>query len=439
MGEMIKLNAATAALLGMSTIGAMTGAERAKGRYMRDGNGHPSGGAQMSPEQLAKQVSDALDAVKKIADGAESEVKRLGGLTEETKGKADQALLKFNVLDELKSRFDDWEQKMTRPGGAGLGEETKSFGQQVAEAGTEVFKGRAFSANDRLHVELKAITSANNSAGGFIVSQRETEPVAMPKRPDIIMRDLLTVMPIDTGSVDYPKQSVRTNAAAPVAEGTAKPYSNYGWTRATAPVRTIAHLAKLTRQAMDDAPRLQAEVDAEMRYGLALAEDSQILLGDGTGENLLGLYPQATAYAAPAGISVTNPNKIDKLRLALLQASLGLYPADAMVLHETDWTDIELTKDANGRYIFGNPTGIAGPVLWGKRVVPTVSITVGNFLVGAFKIAATLYDRLKPEVLISSENADDFEKNLLTMRCEERLALAVKRPAALIKGPFANE
>ncbi|WP_019517140.1 phage major capsid protein [Sphingomonas sp. Mn802worker] len=62
----------------------------------------------------------------------------------------------------------------------------------------------------------------------------------------------------------------------------------------------------------------------------------------------------------------------------------------------------------------------------------------GTFLVGAFKVAATLYDRLKPEVLISSENADDFEKNLLTMRCEERLGLAVKRPAALIKGPFAN-
>ncbi|MCI1143149.1 phage major capsid protein [Sphingomonas sp. WKB10] len=225
---------------------------------------------------------------------------------------------------------------------------------------------------------------------------------------------------------------------APVAEGTAKPYSNYGWTRATAPVRTIAHLAKLTRQALDDALRLQAEVDAEMCYGLALAEDSQILLGDGTGENLLGLYPQATAYAAPAGISIASPNKMDKLRLAMLQASLGLYPADAIVLHETDWTDIELTKDSNGRYIFANPTGVAGPVLWGKRVVSTVSMAQGTFLVGAFKVAATLYDRLKPEVLISSENADDFEKNLLTMRCEERLGLAVKRPAALIKGPFAN-
>jgi HK97 family phage major capsid protein len=436
MRNLIKLNAATAALIGASSLGAMSAAERSKGRYMRDGTGHPGGGATMTPEQLGRYVKDALDEVKKIADGAEKEVKRLGDLSTETKTNADQALLRFNVLDELKSRVDDMEQRLTRPGGAGLGDEVKSFGMQVAES--DGIKSLASKERPSARIELKAITTANNSAGGYIVSQRENDVVSMPRRPDIIMRDLLTVMPIDTGSVDYPKQSVRTNAAAPVAEGTTKPYSNYGWTRATAPVRTIAHLAKLTRQALDDAPRLQAEVDSEMRYGLALAEDGQILLGDGTGENLLGLYPQATAYVPPSGISITSPNKIDKLRLALLQASLGLFPSDAIVLHLTDWTDIELTKDANGRYIFGNPTGMAGPVLWGKPVMPTQSMAVGTFLVGAFKVAATLYDRLKPEVLISSENADDFEKNLLTMRCEERLALAVKRPAALIKGPFAN-
>ncbi len=427
---------------GAALLGSMTAAERARGRYMRGPDGHPAfpslegKSAGEIGTELKGWFEKSLSAVRQIAEKADGEVKRLGDVSTETKANADQALLRLNLVDELKSRLDDVEQKVTRPGGAGLGEETKSFGQQVSES--DGIKALASKERPSARIELKAITTANNSAGGFITSQRETEPVSLPRRPDIIMRDLLSVMPIDTGSVDYPKQNKRTNSAAPVAEGTTKPYSDYGWTRATAPVRTIAHLAKLTRQALDDAPRLQAEVDAEMRYGLALAEDSQILLGDGTGENLLGLYPQATAYVAPSGISIATPNKIDKLRLALLQASLGLFPADAIVLHETDWTDIELTKDTNGRYIFGNPTGLAGPVLWGKRVLSTVSMAQGTFLVGAFRVAATLYDRLKPEVLISSENADDFEKNLLTMRCEERLALAVKRPAALIKGPFAN-
>jgi HK97 family phage major capsid protein len=432
MSRLISLNAATAAILGMSSLGAMTAAERSRGRYMRDGTGHPDGGTQLSPEQLVKQVNDALEQVKKIAGDAEREVKRLGDLSGETKQKADEALTKFNVLDGLKARIDDLEQKATRPGG-GQEEKAKSYGQQVAEH--DGIKSLSSKERNALRIELKAITSATGSAGGLIVSQRETEIVGIPKRPDIILRDLLTVMPISTSSVEYPKQSTRTNAAAPAAEGTTKPYSNYGWTRATANVRTIAHLAKLTRQALDDAPRLQAEVDSEMRYGLVLVEDSQILLGDGTGENLYGLYPQATAYALPAGATAP-ATQIDKLRMAILQSVLALYPADGMVLNPIDWANIEVLKDAAGGYIFANPLQMAGPTLWGKPVAQTQSMSVGNFLVGAFKQAATLYDRLQPEVLISSENADDFEKNLLTMRCEERLALAVKRPAALIKGAF---
>ncbi|WP_367672854.1 phage major capsid family protein, partial [Serratia symbiotica] len=37
---------------------------------------------------------------------------------------------------------------------------------------------------------------------------------------------------------------------------------------------------------------------------------------------------------------------------------------------------------------------------------------------------------------ISTENADDFEKNMISIRCEERVALAVKRPEAFVTGAF---
>ena len=377
-----------------------------------------------------------VDQVKAIAEEAKGKAERGEDLTRSAKELADQALTGMNEakgrLDALSTQVQDLEQKASRPGGGGE-PEVKSYGQQIAE--DDRIKAMASNQRNAVRFELKAITTASGSAGGLIVSQRETDTVDLPKRPDIVLRDLLSVMPITTGSVDYPKQTVRTNAAAPVPEGTAKPYSNYGWSRATATVRTLAHLAKLTRQALDDAPRLQAEVDAEMRYGLQLQEDAQILLGDGTGENLYGLMPQATAYVLPTG--ATSPTtSIDKLRAGLLQSVLALYPSEAIVLNPIDWFNIETTKDAAGGYIFANPLAMAGPILWGRPVAPTQSMTVGSFLLGAFKVAATLYDRLTPEVLISSENVDDFEKNLLTMRCEERVALAVKRPAALIKGTF---
>lgn len=432
MNRLIHLNAATAALVGASTLGLMTAAEARRGRYFKKDDGH-GGGAHLTPEEVVKKWNDAIDEVKKSARDAEADIKRIGDMSTETKGKVDEALTKFNVLDQLKSRVDDLEAKATRPG-SGDREEVKSYGQQLLEH--EGFKSYVKNgAQGNARIELKAITTSAGAAGGLIFSQRETEPVAIPKRPDIILRDLLTVVPIVTGTVEYPKQTTRANAAAPVAEGTAKPYSNYGWSRVTTNVRTLAHLAKLTRQAMDDAPRLQAEVDAEMRYGLAIAEDAQILLGDGTGENLYGLMPQATAYALPVG--ATQPaTSIDKVRAAMLQLALSYFSPEATVLNPIDWFNMETSKDGQGRYIFANPLGLAVPTLWGKPVAPTTSMTAGSFLVGSFKIAATLYDRMSMEVLISSENSDDFEKNLLTMRAEERLALAVKRAAALIKGAF---
>lgn len=377
----------------------------------------------------AKSYFDGkLDKVQEIATELKGRLDRGEDLTKSAKELADQAITGMN---QAKSRLDELEQKTARPT-----EETevKSYGAQLADS--DEFKSfMSRGKQGSMRVELKAITTASGSAGGLIVSQRENDTVGLPQRPDIVLRDLLTVTQTTSGSIDYPQQTTRTNAAAPVAEGTTKPYSNYGWTRATAPVRTIAHLAKLTRQAVDDAVQLQGEVDAELRYGLRLAEDAQILLGDGTGENLTGLMPNATGYSLPTGATAPTTG-IDKLRAAQLQTALAYFPSTGFVLNPVDWYNIELTKDSAGGYILANPAQQTGPTLWGLPVVPTVSMTAGSFLTGNFRLGATLYDRLAVEVLISSENVDDFEKNLYTMRCEERLALAIKRPKALVKGTF---
>lgn len=380
----------------------------------------------------AKALFDTkIDEVRGIATELKGRLERGEDLSKSAKELADQAITGMN---EAKARVDEMEQKLARRGSQDDAIEVKSYGAQLAESEKlKSFMERG--AQGSMRLELKAITSAAGSAGGVIVSQRDPGITDMPKRPDVILRDLINVVPTTSSSIDYAKQTARTNNAAPVAEGTAKPYSDYTWARVSTPVRTLAHLAKLTRQAMDDAPQLQGEIDSEMRYGLALAEDRQILLGDGTGENLLGLMPQATAYALPTGATAPTTS-IDKLRAAVLQATLALYPPNAFVLNPIDWYNIEITKDAAGGYIFANPLQMAGPTLWGKPVASTVSMAAGSFLTGDLKRAANLYDRMTVEVLISSENADDFEKNLYTMRAEERLAMAVKRPAALIKGTF---
>lgn len=380
----------------------------------------------VSMDDVKAELARIADRVKEAGERAMFEAKKAGDMSAELKPRVDELLTKQNELQAIVQDMERAQAQATngpaRP---------KSFGEQLV--GSDQFQAfQRAGSRGSMSLELKAAVTST-AAGGLIRPLYETDPVELPRRR-LTVRSLLPVVPISTSSVDYPKMSTRTNSAAPVAESAAKPYSDYAWTNATAPVRTIAHLAKLTRQAMDDAPRLVAEVDSEMRYGLGLVEEAQLLTGSGTGQNISGLMTQATAYAAP--ITIASPTRLDMLRLAMLQAALALYPADGIVLNPGDWAGIELTKTTDGAYLFANPQGTVQARMWGLPVVDTPAMPLDEFLVGNFQIGATLYDRMGVEVLISTENVDDFEKNLATMRAEERIALAVKRPACFVKGDF---
>jgi len=119
----------------------------------------------------------------------------------------------------------------------------------------------------------------------------------------------------------------------------------------------------------------------------------------------------------------------------LLQAELAEYPATGIVLHPTDWYNIEILKDGvSGGYLIAQPqNGMTGPRLWGRDVVSTQAMTQDTALVGAFRMGAQIFDKEDANVAISSEDSDNFRKNMVTIRAEERLALAVYRPQAFIK------
>ncbi|RWC28818.1 phage major capsid protein [Mesorhizobium sp.] len=400
-------------------------------------------------EKLLGDVKSELtrvgDEVKKTAEQALQQAKDAGKTSDEVKSKADELLTaqaKLNDaqnkltgrLEQLETRNTDIEQKLASRRGNGGGDVVKSMGQQVAESEDLKNFVNKSGAKGSIRITVQnAITSATGSAGDLIVPQRDTEIVGIPRR-QMTIRQLLSVGRTTSNSVEYARMVTRTNNAAVVAENTQKAESAYAWEPRDAPVRTIAHWVPVSRNAMDDIPQLQGEIDGELRYGLELVEENEILKGDGTGQHILGLVPEATAYA-PA-FAPADETDIDTLRLALLQASLAEYPADGIVLHPTRWAKIELTKDGDLRYIFANVIQMAGPQLWGRPVIATQAMDEDEFLTGAFRVAAKIYDRMDVEVLISSEDRDNFVKNMLTVRAEERLAMAVKRPAALVTGEF---
>ena len=182
--------------------------------------------------------------------------------------------------------------------------------------------------------------------------------------------------------------------------------------------------------------QLGSLIDAELRYGLQLEEEHQFLSGDGTGQNILGLIPQSTPYSAP--FAVDHEQMLDVLLLAIAQAEASLIPADGVIVNSLDWRKMQALKDSQGRYLGSGPFGLASSLAWQLPVVATPSLEPGEFMVGGFKAAAQIFDRMDIEVLVSSEDRDNFIKNMLTVRAEERVALAVKRPQALVYGTYPS-
>lgn len=400
---------------------------------------------------VAKLLGEVQTSIKSMredlfpkAEKALKDSAKAGEISAELKADIDKLLPQFNAfsqaqaklegkLEAMETRALDLEQTVAA-GASGRGGKVVSAGRELAQS-DELKAYLAAGRPGALEMGVKAqITTVAGSGGGLIWSDREATPVNLPRR-NLLIRSLLNVVATGaTGSVEYTRQTTRTNAAAMTAETAAAPASTFGWTKAEAIMRKIAHVTHISEEALADAAMLEGEVNGELSYGLDLVEEVQLLTGNGLGQNLSGLVTNATAFAAAAGLP--NAQRIDRLRLAILQVTLADYAADAIVLNPVDWAAIELLKDGEERYLFGVPGNPGNPALWRLPVVESNSMTAGTWLTGAMRMAATLYDRQETTIRISSEHGDNFVEGMLTMKATKRVALAVKRPASLVTGNF---
>ncbi|WP_336293392.1 phage major capsid protein [Cronobacter dublinensis] len=389
-------------------------------------------------KKVSASIEEATGKFNAKAEEALKEAQNTGKLSAETKETVDKMASEFNALKEaektLKAALGELEQQVAQMPLANAAKVVETVGQTVISS--EALKAFAASVEGgkRVSVPVNAALISTDVPTGVVEPQRLPGIDTAP-RQRLFIRDLIAPGRTAAPAIFWVQQTGFTNAAKVVPEGTAKPYSDIQFATQITPVTTIAHMFKASKQILDDFAQLQSTIDAEMRYGLKYVEEQEILFGDGTGAHLKGIVPQASAFSA--AFEVEKQNGIDVLRLAMLQAQLARFPASGHVLHFIDWAKIELTKDSLGRYILANPAALSGPTLWGLPVVATETAAFqGKFLTGAFNAAAQLFDREDANVVISTENADDFEKNMISIRCEERLALAVKRPEAFIYGAF---
>lgn len=383
-----------------------------------------SGAVKQLVEQVKAKAADVAQAIAK----SDEELKRFGEVQEATKNEIADLSKKFA---EAESRLSSVEQLAVDRKGDDK-EKFKTLGQLFVEhEGTKEFAGKQRHKGQSIPLELKDITSGAASAGDGIWSFRDPEIVSNPYRPRML-RSLIPTVPVNTNLVEWVQTNVRTNNADMVSETGTKPKSDLTYDRKETAVRKIAHYFKTSSEVLADFARLRAEIDTEGFEMLRQVEEDQLMSGDGTGVNLLGLIPQATAFNV--GLVQSGDQPVDVIRRAILQVRLSYYGATGIVLNPADWADIELLKDGENRYLFSAATTGAPARLWGLPVVESDALPAGEFMVGAFATAATIYDRQQAAVYLSTENEDDFIKNMVSIMFEERLALAVKRPLAFVHG-----
>lgn len=284
---------------------------------------------------------------------------------------------------------------------------------------------------------------------GFGQTQRD--PMVPRAQRALRVRDLFPVAATSANSIDFFRVLGFVDGdpgkAATVPEVTGsgasqqfglKPQSKLRFESAQATVRTIAHWEAAHRNILQDEPQLESTINGELLYGLSLAEDDQILNGDGQGDNLLGLLntPNVQQYTQVAG-----DRKSDALRRAATLAVIANYAPTGYVMHPYDWEDIELQKaTGDGQYMLVTNFAVgAETTVWRQPVVETPAMAEGTFLTGAFGIGAQLYDRQVASVRISEQHADFFIRNAVVILAEERLALATKRPESFVKGTFTDD
>ena len=337
-------------------------------------------------------------------------------------------------------------------------ERVKSLGLQVV--GSREFKAAMAPFGDRVPekarfqtdpISIKGLFTGGSgtSAGAFVTAEQTGILEALGRRP-LTIRDIISVRRTGSDTVEYVVQTAHTNNAATVAEATSsaaptapgtagalvnaagggyKPEGSWAFARKTATVKTIAEWVPATKRALADAAQLEGLINDELRADIAETEENQILLGDGTGENLTGILATSgiQTQAWSSDIFTTVRKAITKAR------TVGRVVPNAVVLNPVEVEAIDLAREGagTGQFLGAGPFAMGPRTLWGLPVVESEAVTAGRGIVGDFS-KAVLWDREQTTVTMTDSHADFFIRNMVAILAEERVAFGVVRPTAFV-------
>lgn len=394
----------------------------------------------VNTEALIKSVEGALDSAIERYEGQLNESKSAANeVRDEVKALAEKHSNLVKQSESLAERFREFEQTALT-GMKGAGEPVQTWGQKLISS--DSFDAFLKGSSQRARIEVK------NTILGEAGSPQDPTNVLVPedRLPGIVpgaFRQLTVLDFIPTGAtnsnqIQYTREASWTNDSAETAESGTKPESDLTFELVDEPVRTIAHIIKLSKQVLDDAPALQSYVDRRLRHGIRQRLESQILSGNGTSPNIAGL-DQTGRHTDFTPESAENEfDAINRAKYAVIGAD---YMPNVVFLNPEDWGKMERLKRASGdqAYVAGDGAALSyiqnglTPVVWGMPVVASNAVTAGEFFVMDSN-AVQLFMRQAATVEMFEQDEDNVQKNLITVRAELRAALACFTPTAVRYG-----
>jgi HK97 family phage major capsid protein len=407
-----------------------------------------------------KEVSEAIAAKSKALvemwteAGAERDLSKVEGLKgfPDSAARAAEMVRRNDELAALGAKRDELKQfedmagfaakeherssapvgGMVFPGGTSGAQATKRRIQTPGEALIEsaAYKGYQRGSRATISVDLPDAPSFKatfDTTGATLTNYDRQAGIILVGTQRLTVADLLATGTTMMPTIRYVQEDTFTNAATTVAEGATKPEASWDTSEVDAPVRKIAVTSKVTDELFADFPAMRDYIDNRMRFMVGTTEEAQLLNGNGTAPNIRGIEQTSGVQTQAKGADPT-PTAIYKA--ITLIASVGFFDADGVVMHPLDWQDIRTLQDANGNYIWGHPADAGPNRIWGLPVVVTTAQTQNTALVGAFRLGAQVFYRQGLTVESTNSNEDDFKRNLIAMRAEQREALAVYRPKA---------
>jgi HK97 family phage major capsid protein len=292
----------------------------------------------------------------------------------------------------------------------------------------------------RVNAVRAGFTSSDLSAVNLTISP---EIIALGVQRLTVM-DLISAGTMSTAGFVYPVENSFDpfqDAAQTVAERALKPEWEPDLTSARADAQVIAVMATVPKQFLADFSAFSSYLDSRGEYLVDIKAEQQILYGDGQGTNLAGITTRSGVQTR-AYDTTNSKTSADNLFQALTDIQVNAYfEPDGYAIHPYDWEQIRLLKDANGQYVSGGPFyapyGTGGFVkfntLWGNPVAVTKSVKAGQPIAGAWKMGAQYFMREGMQIETSNSHKDYFQRNLMAVLFEERLALAVYRPVAFVE------